>query len=179
MTGSGSYPYTQDMQDYTETPTSWTLITGDECWVYGYDPGPVISLQWKSDESTKHYFTQMLLTINWLLTGGKKLTHAYEGSRSPHASAPNWIPPDFRKKKGSNTFLQSSTFHAEFKFLFISEVSAKDLTVQPDGISSVDLVANDNISFDHFLMQWLWMVVPVDSSSLMKYPCRVALHEPC
>ena len=26
---------------------------------------PSFSLQWKSDESTKHYLTQMLLTINW------------------------------------------------------------------------------------------------------------------
>ena len=26
---------------------------------------PSFSLQWKSDESTKHYLTQMLLAINW------------------------------------------------------------------------------------------------------------------
>ena len=26
---------------------------------------PLFSLQWKSDESTKHYFTQILLAINW------------------------------------------------------------------------------------------------------------------
>ena len=33
-----------------------TIITGDESWV---------SLQWKSDESTKHYLAQMLLAVNW------------------------------------------------------------------------------------------------------------------
>ena len=33
---------------------------------------PSFSLQWKSDESTKHYLTQMLLAINWrYLQAGK------------------------------------------------------------------------------------------------------------
>jgi hypothetical protein len=36
-----------------------------ESWVYGYDPEPVIFLTMKkSDKSTKHYLTQMLLAIN-------------------------------------------------------------------------------------------------------------------
>ena len=42
---------------------------------------PSFSLQRKSEESTKHYLTQMLL-----LTGRKKFTYAYEGSLSPHTS---------------------------------------------------------------------------------------------
>ena len=46
-----------------------TIITGDVSWVYGYHPETKsqssFSLQWKSDESTKHYITQRLLAINW------------------------------------------------------------------------------------------------------------------
>ena len=57
------------------------------------------SLQWKSDEFTKHYLTQKLLAINWWYWQAGKFTHAYEGSRSPHASALHWNPPGFRKKK--------------------------------------------------------------------------------
>jgi hypothetical protein len=34
-----------------------------------------------------------------LLTSAKKFTLAYEGSRSPHASALHWNPSGFRKKK--------------------------------------------------------------------------------
>ena len=32
------------------------------------------------------------------MTGGKKFTYAYDGSRSPHASNRHWNPPGFRKK---------------------------------------------------------------------------------
>ena len=46
-----------------------TIITGDESWVYGYDPETKLFRNFpyseKSDKSTKHYFTQMLLAINW------------------------------------------------------------------------------------------------------------------
>ena len=56
--------------------------------------------QWKSDEWTKHYLTQMLIAINWRYRqAGKKITHAYEGSRSLHASALYRNLPGFRKKK--------------------------------------------------------------------------------
>ena len=34
-----------------------------------------------------------------LLTGGKEFMYAYEGSRSPHASAPHWNPHGFRRKE--------------------------------------------------------------------------------
>ena len=60
---------------------------------------PSFSLQWKSDESTEHYLTQMLLAINWRnWQAGKKFMYAYDGSRSPHACALHWNPPGFRKK---------------------------------------------------------------------------------
>ena len=66
----------------------------------GTTRNPSFSLQWKSEESTKHYLIQLLLAINWqLLGGGKKFTHAYECSRSPHANALHFNPPGFRKKK--------------------------------------------------------------------------------
>ena len=50
---SGSYPYTQDsspvsqdMLDSTNSDPNFmnTIITGDEPWVYRYDPEPVIFL---------------------------------------------------------------------------------------------------------------------------------------
>ena len=49
MTGSGFYPCTQDSQDILDSTTSDpdfmnTIITGDEPWVYGYDPEPIIFL---------------------------------------------------------------------------------------------------------------------------------------
>ena len=40
-----------------------------------------------------------------LLTGGKQFTHAYECSRSPHASVFHWNPLAFQKKIRSYTFL--------------------------------------------------------------------------
>ena len=47
MMGSRSYPYTQDSQNMLDSTKSNpdfmnTIITGDESWVYGYDPKPVI-----------------------------------------------------------------------------------------------------------------------------------------
>ena len=59
---------------------------------------PVVStrgVQWKPDEGTKYYLTQMLLAINLrYLQAGKN----YKCSRSPHASALHWIPPRFLQK---------------------------------------------------------------------------------
>ena len=49
------------------------------------------SSQLKSDESTKHYLTQMLLVI--------KFTHVYGGSRLSHASTIHWNPPSFLQKR--------------------------------------------------------------------------------
>ena len=45
----GLYPYTQDMLDSTNSDSDFmnTIITGDESWVYGYDPEPVILLTMK------------------------------------------------------------------------------------------------------------------------------------
>ena len=67
--GFWPYLYTQDSQDMLDSTNSDldftnTIITGDESWVYGYDPKPVIFLTIKSDESTKQYLTQMLVGIN-------------------------------------------------------------------------------------------------------------------
>ena len=81
-----------------------TIVTGDESWVYRYNPETKsfqhFFLQWKSDETTKHYLTQMLLGINWhYWQAGKKCMHAYEGSRSAHASRLHWNPSGFRKRK--------------------------------------------------------------------------------
>ena len=52
MTGSGSYSYTQDSQDMLDSTKSDRdfmniIIIGDDCWVYGYDPEPVIFLTMK------------------------------------------------------------------------------------------------------------------------------------
>ena len=46
MTGSGPYPYTQDMLDSINSDPNFMNIitTGEESWVYGYDPEPVIFL---------------------------------------------------------------------------------------------------------------------------------------
>ena len=63
----------------------------------------VIFLQWKADENTKHHVIQMLLAINWRYwQAGKKFTHAYKGSRSPHVMALHWNPPGVCKKKKIN-----------------------------------------------------------------------------
>ena len=47
---------------------------------------PSFSLQWKSNKSTKHYLTPMLLAINWHYWQEGKNPHVYEGSRSSHIS---------------------------------------------------------------------------------------------
>ena len=49
----------QDMLDSTNSDPNFmnTIISGDESWVYKYDA------EAKSDESTKHYFTQMFFTL--------------------------------------------------------------------------------------------------------------------
>ena len=87
---------------YAELQKQWpdfinSIINCDNSWVYGYDlwPGnqivPSFSLQWKSDKSTKHFLTQMLLAINWCCwQAGNKFMHVYEGSRSPHVSMLHW-----------------------------------------------------------------------------------------
>ena len=49
MTGSGSYPYTQDMLDSINSDPDFmnTIITGDKSSVYEYDPEPAICLTMK------------------------------------------------------------------------------------------------------------------------------------
>ena len=42
MMGSRSYPYTQTHSTKSDPDFMNTIITGDESWVYGYDPKPVI-----------------------------------------------------------------------------------------------------------------------------------------
>ena len=67
------------------SPVIPTFITGDESWMYGYDPETLIFLKLKSGESTKHYLTQM--PPSDAIDTRKKFTHGYVGSRSPHANA--------------------------------------------------------------------------------------------
>ena len=95
MTGSGSYPYTQDSQDMLDSTNDDpdfmnAIITGDKFCVYGYD----------SETKALHHFPYNENPMRALNTTslkcclpsidsidrGKKFTHAYEGSRSPHAS---------------------------------------------------------------------------------------------
>ena len=92
----------QDMLDSKNSDPDFMniIITGDESWVYGYDPETKSFRRVpynETDESTKHYLTQMLLTD--AINRREKSTHAYEVSRSPHASALHWNPLSFRKEK--------------------------------------------------------------------------------
>jgi hypothetical protein len=64
-----------------------TIITADESWVNGYDPEPVIFLTMKILKKSQN--TTTLKCYLTLLKGGEKNIHAYEGSKSPHASAPH------------------------------------------------------------------------------------------
>ena len=59
---------------------------------------PSFSLQWKSDENKIPHSNTACHQLT-LLTGGKKFTHAYGGSRTPHACMLLWNPPDFHKRK--------------------------------------------------------------------------------
>ena len=57
------------MLDFTNSdPDSMnTRITSDKFWVYVYNPETkslLFFLKWKSDKSSKHYLTQILLAIN-------------------------------------------------------------------------------------------------------------------
>ena len=55
---------------------------------------PSFSLQWESDESTKHYHTKMLLVINWRNWQAGK----YSRMRiKVHVSALHWNPPGYIK----------------------------------------------------------------------------------
>ena len=80
------------------------LISGDvasKVWIkWAASVSSSFFLQWKSDESTKHYLNKMLLAINWRYWQTRKnFTHTHEGSRSPRASTLHWNPPGFRKRK--------------------------------------------------------------------------------
>ena len=78
----------------------WFFVT--KVWIKSAAPVvPSFSMQWKSDESTKHYITQILLAINWCYWQAWKIfTHAYVF---------HWNPPGFRKKEKSGTFLTEYT----------------------------------------------------------------------
>ena len=61
---------------------------------------PSFSFQWKSDESTKHYLTQILLAINWRYwQAGKKFTHAYQGSKVASCKRASLKSTRFSQKK--------------------------------------------------------------------------------
>ena len=59
-----------------------------------YVPEPVIFLTMKIRREHSNAACHQLR----LLTGGKKITYAYEGSGSPNANALHWNPPRFSKK---------------------------------------------------------------------------------
>ena len=95
MAVSGSYPYTQDSQGMLDSTNSDldfmnTIITGDKSWMYEYNPKPVIFLTMKvrREHRTLTHSNAACHQLT-LLIGGKKFTHAFEGSRSPHASVLN------------------------------------------------------------------------------------------
>ena len=88
---------------HKQWPRLYSLVTSPVC--TGTTRKPSISLQWKPDESTKHYLTQMLPAINWLYWQAGKFTLAYEGSKWLHVNTLHWIPPGFRKNKRFDTFL--------------------------------------------------------------------------
>ena len=82
----------------------WRRVMG--VWVWpGNQVVPSFSLQWNSDDSTKHYLTQILLAINWHYSHGGKFMHSYEDSRSPHSRALHWNQPGVRNKIRSDFFL--------------------------------------------------------------------------
>ena len=78
-------------------------------WVYGDDPETKSFRQFPyNDNPTRAQNTTSLkYCLPWTdaINRRGKFTHAYEGSRSPHASALHWNPPRFRKKIRSDTFL--------------------------------------------------------------------------
>ena len=77
------------MLDSTNNDPDFMIIitTVDESWMYGYDPEPVIFLTMKIRLEHLHYLTKCYLASTDAIDMREKLTHAYEGSRSPHASA--------------------------------------------------------------------------------------------
>ena len=106
MTGSGPYPYTQDSQDIIDSTNSYpdfmnTIITGDESWVYEYDPEPAIFLTMKIRREQPNTTSLKCYLPSTDAIGGGKFTHAYEGSRSPRASGLHCNPPGFRKKNNN------------------------------------------------------------------------------
>ena len=63
---SGSYPYTQHSSPVIMVlmKSGSLFVKSSMSWVYGKTRNPSFSLQWKSEESPKHYLIQMLLVIN-------------------------------------------------------------------------------------------------------------------
>ena len=91
MTGSGSYrvPRTHRTcwSPQTVNPTSWTpesLVTRPGCTETIRSPS--FSLQWKSDESSKHYLAQILIAINWSYWQAEKIHAFVWSSRSLRAT---------------------------------------------------------------------------------------------
>ena len=98
MTVSGSYPYTQDMLDSTNSDLGImnTIITGDEFWVYGTRHFPYN----KNPTRPRHTISlKCCLLSTDVIDNPEKFTHAHEGLMSPHAST------SFSQKIRSVTFL--------------------------------------------------------------------------
>ena len=103
MTGSGSYPYTQDSSVIVFMKSGSAVcevqhvlrvldvqVRPGTCH-YPYNENPMRAIY---PTSLKCCLPSTDAIDKW-----EKFRHAYESSRSPHASALYWNPPGFRKKK--------------------------------------------------------------------------------
>ena len=85
-------PYSPDIRRHRQKKV-WTKCTAPVV--------PSFSLQWKFDESTKHYLSKMLLAINWVYWQAReKFLYAYESSWWSHARVGllHWNPSGFHKR---------------------------------------------------------------------------------
>ena len=101
MTGSGSYPYTQDssLVIMVFMKSGSLFLECSMSWVYGYDPEPIIFLTMEIREHYTLPHSNAACHQQMLLTSGRKFTHVFEGSRSSHIIALHWNPPGLCKKK--------------------------------------------------------------------------------
>ena len=91
-----------------------TIITGDESWVYGYDPEPVIFLTLKIRQQN---LAQMLLAINWHYWQAGKNSCMCMKVQGPLLQACFIeIHQVFAKKKSLDTFLTDLVCALKFNY---------------------------------------------------------------
>ena len=96
---SGSYPYTQDSSHVLMVimksrslfvESSMSCQTGDESWVYGYDPETAIFPYKENPTRALNIISlKCCLPSTEAIDRRQKLTHACEDSRLLHASSPH------------------------------------------------------------------------------------------